>query len=298
MQQDHPVTLVRRQPVTKHSTVELSAADPTLHALMRDVLTTSTEPSKWVRVTRGLSLPLRVLGFLRQNPSLWPSVAWPVLINFVLLGAGMMWVFTQAVGLTNSIWTQPEAGAWLALWWVLNVVVHIMSAILMYVGVMIVGPILSSPFNDAISERTEALMLGDHYTKSELPFVPSTLRSLRSTLIIAVGSLVILVPLLLLHLIPVAGSVAYTVIAALVGSYFVAAEHCDTLLERKQFRMRVKFSRIWSERHLAMGFGLGTSILLAIPLLNFLCLPLAVITGTIVGLALEQKELYGALESH
>lgn len=300
MQQDQSTELVRRQPVTVHSTIELSATDPMVHTILRDVLAISNDPSPRKRAVTGLKLPLRVLGFLKNNPTLWPSVVWPVVINFLLLGVGLIVVFTQATGITNAIWAQPSSRALIAIWWILNVAVHVLSSVFTYIGVMIVGPIFTSPFNDIISERTEALMLGERYVDADLPFWPSTLRSIRSTFIIAFGSLGILIPLLVLHLVPVVGSIAYTLVAGAVGSYFVAAEHCDTLLERKQFQMRVKFSRIWEERHLAMGFGLGTSVMLAIPLLNFLCLPLAVITGTIVGLALEQKELYGplALEGH
>ena len=80
-------------------------------------------------------------------------------------------------------------------------------------------------------------------------------------------------------------------------SGFITMEYNDILLERKGFRMKAKFGRVWEERSLTLGFGAGTNLLLAIPLLNFMCIPLAVIGGTAMGLCLEQWELYPQLSS-
>lgn len=291
-------TLQRRQPVCEVSTKQLDPQDEALHPVLRQTIVLQQEPNALKRFGQSIRMPFRAFGFLVKNRSLWPSVFWPTLINLSLFGVSVYYIWGKASALLVSFWAKPVFDAWyhafaIAGWHLANVFIHILGVVLAYVFIMIVGAIVTSPFNDIISEKTEEILLGDRYVKHQLPFLPSTLRSIRSTAIIALMYVGCVAPLLVLHLIPGLGSVAYTLIAGTVGGFFIAMEYCDILLERKQFKMRTKFSRVWQERPTTLGFGIGTNLFLAIPLLNFLCIPIAVISGTIVGLALEQQELYG-----
>ena len=279
---------------TPRQDAEDEALHPTLRALMR-----APERSALGRAWTGLKTPLEALRFLIKQPSLWSSVIWPTLITIGLFTLGMWAVYSYAGDLALALWAKPAgqswiSSLWLGLWWSYYALTHLVAALMTYGAVIVVGGVLASPFNDVISERTEALLLGPRRVEGpKLSLVSSTLSSLRSTAIIAGMYVSCLIPLLALHLIPGVGSVAYTLIAAALSAFFVAMEYCDVLLERKGFRMKAKFGVVWQERAVTMGFGAGMSALLAIPLLNFLCIPLAVIGGTMVGLALEQRELYG-----
>ena len=290
----------RQAPIPGRSTAPLDAKDEALDPLLRALLDARQLPNI-NRATLGLRLPFRSLGFLVKQSSLWSIAIWPVLINISLFALGVYMVWGYVGGLVELIWIKPVVTAWhqslmLVLWWVLNSLAHIVALVMVYISVTILGGIVASPFNDIISERTERLLLGDRYVKGdEIPLIPSVLSSLRSTTIIALMYLGCLLPLLPLHLIPGIGSLAYTLIAGGVGAYFITMEYNDILLERKGFRMKAKFGRVWEERSLTLGFGAGTNLLLAIPLLNFMCIPLAVIGGTAMGLCLEQWELYPQL---
>lgn len=292
----------RQAPIPGRSTLPLDPQDQALDPLLRALLDARQLPNI-NRTTLGLRLPFRALGFLVKHKELWSIAIWPVLINISLFVLGIYMVWGHVGGLVELIWVKPVVTAWhqslmLVLWWVLNSLAHIVAVVMVYISVTILGGIAASPFNDIISERTERLLLGERYRKAEgLPFVQSTLSSLRSTTIIAMMYLGCLIPLLVLHLIPGVGSLAYTLIAGGVGAYFITMEYNDILLERKGFRMKAKFGRVWEERSLTLGFGAGTNLLLAIPLLNFLCIPLAVIGGTAMGLCLEQWELYPQLDA-
>lgn len=287
----------KRQPVQEVSTPRLDPRDDALHPLLRDILVLRHETRGSKRFSSALKLPFRSIKFLSKQRTLWSSVFWPTLINLSLFGVSLYFIWSKASTLLASFWAKPVVDAWYTMfslvgWHLINVFIHLLGVVLAYMVIMILGAIITSPFNDIISERTEAILLGERYQKHELPFWPSTLRSIRSTAIIASMYIGCMVPLLVLHLIPGAGSVAYTLIAGAVGGFFIAMEYSDTLLERKQFKMRTKFSRVWQERSMTLGFGVGTNLFLTIPLLNFLCIPIAVISGTAVGLALEQWELY------
>ena len=189
-----------------------------------------------------------------------------------------------------SLWTQPQTTFMLLLWniaWALGLAIAILISCV--VALMIAG-IVASPFNDRLSQKTEQLVLGPRYVEpSQLGLASEVARSIGSTALITATYIGCMVPLLLLNLVPVLGSVAYTVCAGGVSAYFIALEYSDILLARHHVPMREKFALIWRERKLTLSFGFGTSLMLAIPLLNLILAPLAVIGGTLIGITLRQR---------
>ncbi|MEM1349459.1 MAG: EI24 domain-containing protein, partial [Myxococcota bacterium] len=87
--------------------------------------------------------------------------------------------------------------------------------------------------------------------------------------------------------------VAYMVLGAACSAFLLTAEYTDTLLVRKGFTLRTKLAELRKRRRITLGFGLGVHLMLAIPLLNFLCVPIAVVAGTAMGLGYEQWARYG-----
>ena len=89
-------------------------------------------------------------------------------------------------------------------------------------------------------------------------------------------------PLLLLHLIPAVGSVAYAVLAGWFSLLFCALEYLDLPLARRRHRFGTRWGMIWRNKALASGFGGAAVLLLWVPLLNFVCMPAAVVGGTLL----------------
>lgn len=271
----------------------LRADDEVLHPLMRHVLA-GGEAKGGKRFFKGLTVPLQAVKFLLAHRQLWPNVIWPALINLTLFAGALYLFVTQGSALFGAVWAQPVIEVWyhyllVVLWYVVYALVMALSVMIAYVSSVLVGGVLASPFNDIISEKTERLLLGErHRELEEGPFWPGLLRSAASSAAMAGMYVAVMGPLLLLNLIPFVGSVAYTVLGGGVGGYFLALEYSDTLLERHHFAFRDKIGVVWRERSFTIGFGVGTSLMLAIPLVNFLCIPIAVIGGTAVGLGLEQ----------
>ena len=120
----------------------------------------------------------------------------------------------------------------------------VLTVILSYMGAMMIGGVIASPFNDKLSEETEKILLGDLFCEIDGgSFLPSLLKSMASSAVVAGMYFAIMAPMLLLHLIPGVGSVAYTLIGGVVGGYFVALEYSDTLLERRRTPFRMKLGR-------------------------------------------------------
>lgn len=278
----------------------LSKDDETLHPLMRHVLS-NREGGTFSRLVAGAKVPFMAARLLMKHRELWTNVLWPVLINLSLFVVLLYLFLTQGGSLFASLWAQPVIEAWYhwlltGLWYLTYAIVLAASGFLAYVSSMVVGGVLASPFNDVLSEKTERILLGEHYQKGEEePFLQGVIRSAGSSAATAALYIACMGPLLLLNIVPGVGSIAYTIIGSTVGGYFLALEYSDTLLARRRYKLGDKMRLVYKERKFSVGFGIGTSLTLAIPLVNFLCIPLAVIGGTAVGLGLEQWDENRAL---
>ena len=244
------------------------------------------------RFVGALLLPLRAAGFLLRQPRLWPLVAVPALINVGLFILAAVGVATQADAVLGAWWDKPVANVWfewglVALWYGAWLLALVLGLVLAYVFVLLVGGIAASPFNDALSERAEQFLTG----RAQVPppgdtFVGGVLKSIGSTAAITGLYLLLMGPVLLLNWIPGLGSMAAAGAGAGIGAFFLALEYADTTFERHGLRLREKLRLLRANKARAGGFGLGTSLLLWIPLLNFYCIPIAVVGGTALALVL------------
>jgi len=285
---------------TDRATPALSVHDEALHPLLRYVLDLPSLSSKDPTVAlAAFRVPFKALRFLLARPALWPYVVMPALISIVLFAVLLWGLWAPSHGWLDYLWTKPVVEQWfhylwLGLWYLAFALVKLVVVAVAYGTTLILGSVLASPFNDVLSEKTEQELLGERYVKpADQPFLPDLIRSIISSLTMALITAAVLIPLLFLNLIPVVGSVAYTVIGAVCSSFFLTAEYTDTLLVRKGFTLRTKLSEIRKHRRMTLGFGIGVNLMLAIPLLNFLCIPIAVIAGTAMGLGFEQWARYG-----
>jgi CysZ protein len=88
--------------------------------------------------------------------------------------------------------------------------------------------------------------------------------------------------LLLLNLIPGFGPLLYAVLAPLFTLFFLVIEYLGFVLVRKQVGFSRQQRYVLGRPLLMAGFGCGVFILLAIPLVQFFCIPLAVSGATLL----------------
>jgi CysZ protein len=87
--------------------------------------------------------------------------------------------------------------------------------------------------------------------------------------------------LFLLGLIPLLSP--FTVVAtALFTLLFLPLQYAGYAMDHRLMTFAQRRALIWKHRWLMLGFGAAASLTLLIPLLNFICLPILVVGGTLL----------------
>lgn len=250
--------------------------------------------SRFVAFARASALPFRAARFLAARRALWPLVAIPACINLVLFVAAAGLVITSADTIAAMLWAPPTGAGvgtsiLLLFWYVLYAAVLIFGLMVAYVVTLLLSGIVASPFNDALSERVEQQLTGREGPSADGSFVGEAVRSVLSTAAIAFLYVALMGPVLLLNLVPGLGSLAAALLGTGLGAFFLALEFTDITLARRRYPLRRKLRLLRTHPALTLGFGLSTSLLLWIPLLNVLCVPIAVVGGTALALALDAE---------
>jgi len=235
-----------------------------------------------VNFSRGFFAPFRSLSLLRGNPRLILYVVIPFLINVVVFSTAV-WLGVDFFGSTVvEHLPRGDAWYWAVLSWFVWLVAALLTAVLVFFSFTVVGNLLASPFNDLLSERTEETLTG---RSGDLPF---SLRQFASDILRTIFmeakkmSLFVLVMLLILplNLLPGFGTALYTLLAVSLTLFFLCFEYLSFVMLRKQQFFSAQKRYIFARKFLMLGFACGVMALLAIPFMQLLCIPLAVIGAT------------------
>jgi len=240
----------------------------------------------------GLCIPLRSARFLMKNRGLWPLAAIPAALSFAVFVVVATALVFQGNALLVYLWAKPED--WLVVfWWATRILMVPVVLLITYFFTLMISAVVASPANDRLAMRIEEIIIGNpRGSDDSLNVVVSGVARGAFQAAANLGILVVLMtPIFLLNVIPGVGSVIASVLGALVASFFIALDYTDWTLERERYGWRDKWRGIWSSRHLALGFGLGTSLLMWIPVVNFLSMPIAVVGGTSLALEIKAREL-------
>jgi len=196
--------------------------------------------------------------------------------------------------------THPLAAA---LWWLAVHTLEGMIFLVLAVVLFVVGNMLASPFWDVLAEKAERALLD----RPEAPFhlrvaLGDAFMSIRHSLLGIALYLLVMLALTTLNLLPGVGTMLNTLLAWPATAFFVAREVMDIPLSRRRTPFVEKVR--WIGRHPALIAGIGTStmVLLAIPFVDLLVMPFAVMGGTLlychlhrVGAGVPQRGPGGAL---
>ncbi|MCO4746356.1 MAG: EI24 domain-containing protein [Proteobacteria bacterium] len=239
------------------------------------------------RFAYGLRTPFRGARWLVVHPPLWPWAALPMLLTIwsVLGAAWLAWV--GAEDLLGLWWPRPDGPEFVA-WAFVHAMVVVSSFIAAALGLWVLGHLIAGPFYDRLAELVERQVLGP----SDVVFswrvaVGDALQSFAHSLLGLAAYVLVLVPLFALNLIPAVGSVLYAVIGALVTALFLARELFDVPLSRRRTSFLNKLRYLRAHRWPVLGLGVSTAVLLAIPLVDLLVLPCAVLGATLLFLSIE-----------
>jgi len=236
------------------------------------------------RFIRGLTAPWRGVALLRGHRELWSYAVAPVLITSVLL----------FVAFFATLWCAGPFTRWLApglvRWWLLFLIAR--SAMLLLLGLlfgttsMMLSALLCLPIHDALSARIEAL-------KGVLP-APLSFREALPTSIahsVAGFSLWILLESLLfpVQLIPMVGALIELVLGFGLTAFFLAHQLMDGPMSRRQLSFAEKLHWLWANLGYVLGLGTMGTLMIAVPLLNVVGLPIAIVGGTLLFIEIEEN---------
>lgn len=268
-------------------------------------------------LTLGFFAPARALRFLGRHPRLWPLALMPALITVVLLVGYGWWAWDNSAALydwvVDLLNLRSNKGETDAMTQLGIDVLRIVSLTVLRVAMLttavifaiLVGKILSAPFNDALSERVE-LAWADRKKEgagfSLLSVIKGSWWAVTWEAKKVGVYLIVLIVLMFFNILPLIGSFLYSILLFTFNVMFLAFDYLDFPLERRPgptgpLGFKARGSLILRHRSAMLGFGLAATLLLLVPVVNFLFLPLAVSGATILFLELEAREYEAAAEA-
>ncbi|MCP4136905.1 MAG: hypothetical protein GY754_38395 [bacterium] len=223
----------------------------------------------------------------------------PFLLNIVILGTIYYFAVTNIVEFVktfNIADILKNEDAWynvVVLKSILNfllkmaetLVILLAVLVMTYLSILIysvIGSIITSPFNDFISEKIEVVEGGETFDE---PFSASVigkdiLRSIGNVFRMLRFYILVSILLLLLNFIPYIGSVAYSVLSFFVTAYFLGFSFYDFPLERRRYTFKEKRKITGRYKWLVIGTGAAFFLISLIPIVGFLGLNLAAVGAT------------------
>lgn len=214
-----------------------------------------------------------------RAPGMGRYIWLPALVSLVVIAAGLIWTFGYVEALSR--WLADSLPDWL------DFLSLILAPLLYLLGVLagawlfgLLAVLLASPFLGDLSMAVERREFG---SGPEQP--PGLLTGAMSALGRELRKLLYYLPRLLVvflvTLIPLVNAAAPLVWFGF-GAWILAIQFCDYPAENRGLPFRETVHLLQRHRAAALGYGACATVALAIPLVNFLLIPVAVAGGTIL----------------
>lgn len=206
-----------------------------------------------------------------------PFVLVPLLINTVLFSGGIWLAKSQL-----EYWMARLLPGWLTwLEWLLWPVFAILIFFVVFYVFAVVANLLAAPFNAVLAEKVEARLNGQPIPefagyKSLPALIARTFRSELSKLWYMGKWFVLLLILTVIPGVNVLAPLAWT----LFGAWMLAIEYADYPMGNHNLFFNDELAALKKNRAEALGFGWLLSLMTAIPVLNFLSMPVGVAGAT------------------
>ncbi len=231
--------------------------------------------SRTARFLRGASFLFKGLGTLVVGSGLRRWAVIPIAINTILFaGAGYLAVRlgVHYGGLVSEGWLGTVGAA------AAGIGAFLLFVIVGFFTFGMVAIVISAPFNELLSQATERRATGSTGEVDKLPFAADMVRAGLAAARLFAVEMAATIPALPLLLIPVAGAIAFGVLA----SFFLALAFLDYPLDRRKLGVGDKLG--FCSKHLAevLGFGAITYVMMMVPLVNVATIPVASVGATLL----------------
>ncbi len=211
---------------------------------------------------------------------IWPFVVVPLLVNIVVFSGAIL----LAVNHFQDVMTLLTG--WLPTWlawveWLLWPLFTLLVLVAVYFGFTVVANLIAAPFNSLLAERVESKLKGLPVTEFEgFKTIPGiALRTLMSELRKLIYALKWMIVLLVITVIPGLNLLA-PFLWALYGAWMLSIQYSDYPMSNHGLYFKQERQILKQYRYGAYGFGGAMMVLTAIPVFNFIAVPVGVIAGT------------------
>lgn len=241
---------------------------------------------------RGFSYPLRAARFMLKKPGLLRYMAIPFAINVLVFSLSVYFGLGLFEGLLETYAPSTEVWYGMILYYLAWTVALLLTTVVVFFSFTVIGNLIASPFNELLSERTEVLRAGsavaEKFTAGRFWF------EAKNALLVEVKKMAVFIAgmllLLTINLLPGIGALLYAVLAPLFTLFFLVVEYLAFVLMRKQLSFAEQRRYVSKRPIMMLGFGCGVFCLLAIPFLQFFCIPLAVVGATLLWCDFPREE--------
>jgi len=232
----------------------------------------------------------RGVNLLFSNPTLWALAALPAV---VAMGASFLglYVATQyGTEIFNLIWSEPSNFILHIIWAIFEFIFRLASVLLTLLITPWLVMLLGLPLCEPLAAKVDELLGGKPVDGT---FWGDIAKTLATTLGVVGVGLAGTVLFFFLGLIPIVGFVMGPFVLFVWTPMFLGFDLFDGSLSRRQLVFRQKLDLVMSHKLLTITVGLIGTTLLAIPVLNLVGLPIAVVTGVVTVRQLEEAGRIG-----
>lgn len=224
---------------------------------------------------KGLALVLR-------RPRLFGLGLVPPLISSVLMGILFVVLLFNVGSLAAALTGWASGGLAEAMQILFSVLIVIAAVVIMAITFSSITLGLGAPVYDKISEAVEAESGGVTGRQDE-GLATSVPRAVGQSIVLIAISVVAALPLFLLGLIPLVGSVVGAVVGAVFGGWMITIELISGAFDRRgRTTLREKFALMRTSPFRVLGFGVPVFLLVSIPLVAIAAFPAATAGGTML----------------
>ncbi|MCU7931947.1 MAG: sulfate transporter CysZ [Candidatus Thiodiazotropha sp. (ex Codakia rugifera)] len=228
----------------------------------------------------GAGYLMRGLGLITK-PGLRPFVLIPLIINIIVFSL-LIWLgIDQFEQLMDRF--LPDDESWLAwLRWLLWPLFAIALLLTIFYTFTVIANLIAAPFNGLLAEKVELFLGGEipnqptNAKQIVKDVVPSLLSEMRKILYFLLRA----IPLLILFLIPVL-NIAAPFLWMAFSAWFLAIEYGDYPMANHNLVFKEQHRRLKQARLSSLSFGGGLTLMMMVPILNFVAMPAAVAGATL-----------------
>ena len=203
----------------------------------------------------------------------------PLLINIVIFSGAVWLAYTQYQQLMGRLLS------WLPTWlswieWLLLPFFALLIMLVIYYTFSVIANFIAAPFNALLAEKVELKLRGGTVTgSSNISLLKNVGKTLGSEVSKVLYMLKWMPILLLITIIPGLNLIA-PLAWLIYGAWMYSLQYTDYPMGNHNLFMNDELVILRKNRGNALGFGLATTLITIIPVLNFLAMPVAVSGAT------------------